>query len=56
MSIEVTAKKYVEPGNPVVTVLINKTPIENTLIELGATINVMTLETLIHLGLLLRKL
>jgi hypothetical protein len=51
MSTEITAEKYVDPGNPVVTVLINKTPIANTLIDLGATINVMTLETLNQLRL-----
>jgi hypothetical protein len=51
MSTEVTTEKYVDPGNPVVIVLINKIPIENTLIDLGATINVMTLETLIQLVL-----
>jgi hypothetical protein len=41
----------VDPGNPVVTSFINKTPIANTLIDLGATINVMTLETLNQLRL-----
>jgi len=51
MSIEVTTKKYVDPGNPVVIVITNKFPIESTLIDLGETINVMTLKTLIQLVL-----
>jgi hypothetical protein len=44
-------KKYVNPRNLVVTILVNKNPIANTLIDLGATINVMKLETLNQLGL-----
>jgi hypothetical protein len=38
--------KYGNPGNPVVTITINEVSIENTLIDLGASINVMTTTTL----------
>ena len=34
--------KYTNPGAPVVTVIINTTAIENTLIDLGSAINMMT--------------
>ena len=34
--------KCTNPGAPVVTVIINNTAIENTLIDLGSTINMMT--------------
>ena len=34
--------KYTNPGAPVVTIITNNTAIENTLIDLGSTINMMT--------------
>ena len=34
--------KYANPGNPVVTIGIHNTLIGNTLIDLGAAINIMT--------------
>ena len=34
--------KYTNPGTPVMTVIINNTVIEKTLIDLGSTINLMT--------------
>jgi hypothetical protein len=43
--------KYIDPGNPVVQVYIGKTPIPNTLIDLGATINIMTVEVMENLNL-----
>jgi hypothetical protein len=43
--------KYANPGNPVVTITINKVPIGNTLIDLGEAINVMTVTTLEELQL-----
>ena len=43
-------KKYVDPGIPMFTTSINGYAIKNTLIDLGATINVMTMETLLHMG------
>jgi hypothetical protein len=43
--------KYGNPGNPVVTITINEVPIGNTLIDLGAAINVMTVTTLEELQL-----
>jgi hypothetical protein len=43
--------KYGNPGNPVVTITINKVPIGNTLIDLGAAINVMNFTTLEELQL-----
>jgi hypothetical protein len=42
---------YGNPGNPVVTITIKEVPIENTLIDLGAAINVMTATTLEQLQL-----
>jgi len=43
--------KYNYPGNPMVTFYINDQSIANTLIDLGATINVMTKYLFIALGL-----
>ena len=34
--------KYTNPGAPLVTVIINNTTIENTLMDLGFSINMMT--------------
>jgi len=42
----ITVSKYTDPGSPVVDVKINGSLIKNTLIYLGATINVMTKETM----------
>jgi hypothetical protein len=38
--------KYSDPGNPVVTIEINGVALPNTLIDLGATINVMLVNTM----------
>ena len=38
--------KYSDPGNPVVTIEINGVSLPNTLIDLGATINVMSVNTM----------
>jgi hypothetical protein len=38
--------KYNDPGNPVVTIEINGISFSNTLIDLGAAINVMTVDTM----------
>lgn len=43
--------KYNYPRNPMVIVYINDQPIANTLIDLGATINVMTKDLFTSLGL-----
>ena len=43
--------KYNDPGNPTVIVHINNHPITNTLIDLGAAINIMTKDLFISLGL-----
>ena len=43
--------KYDDPGNPMLTIQINKIDLPNTLVDLGATINVMTARTLSALGL-----
>ena len=50
-------EKYTNPGAPVVTIIINKTAIENTLIDLGSTINMMTTTILefLQLGQFLRR-
>jgi hypothetical protein len=41
--------KYNDPGNPVVTVEINGISLPNTLIDLGATINVIPFDTMKNL-------
>lgn len=38
--------KYANPGNPIVTAYINNIPMPNTLIDQGATINIMTINTM----------
>ena len=43
--------KYDDPGNPIVTVVIDKVAIGNTLIDLGAAINMMTTTALAALKL-----
>ena len=43
--------KYDDPRNPTVTVQIEHTYIPNVLVDLGATINVMTIEIVRKLGL-----
>jgi hypothetical protein len=44
-------EKYVDPGNLIVTIFINNVPLYNTLIELGASINIMTVPTMEKLQL-----
>jgi hypothetical protein len=39
-------EKYVDPRNPIVRIFINNFSIPNTLIDIGATINPMTMETM----------
>ena len=48
----VLANEYSDPGILVVNVKINNTLIINMLIDLGATINIMTHETMQSLGLI----
>ena len=43
--------KYDDPGNPTIAVQIGSTQIPNVLVDLGAAINVMTIETVRKLGL-----
>ena len=43
LSGKMPTKKYKDPGNHVVTVNIQYVPIENTLVGLGSTINIMTI-------------
>ena len=43
--------KYENPGNPTVTVQVGQTQIPNMLVDLGAVINVITMETVKKLGL-----
>ena len=50
MSTGFVTEKYADPGILVVTTFINGYPINNTLIDLGAAINVMTMDTLSHIG------
>ena len=51
MSNTVSIEKYVSTGIPMVTITINNFSISKTLIDLGAPINVMTLETMRYLNL-----
>ena len=48
---KVPLAKYVNASNPTVTVCIGKIQISNVLVNLGASINVMRIETLKKLGL-----
>ena len=43
--------KYADPGNPIVTVQIQGCSFPNTLVDLGAAINILTMETYNALGL-----
>ena len=43
--------KFANPGNPLVTICINEIPIGNTLVDLGATVNVMSMTTMQKLQL-----
>ena len=49
MSTNISMEKYIVLGIPLVTISINKFYIPNTLIDLGAAINVMKMETLRNL-------
>jgi len=40
------SEKYVDPRNPIVTTHIRSIPIENTLIDQGAAVNMMTTLTM----------
>jgi len=52
MSTQSIVEKYIDPGIPMVTISINNFSVPNTLIDLGAAINVMTMETMktLHLN------
>lgn len=52
MSAQTTVKKYIDSGIPMVTISINNFSVRNTLIDLEAAINVMTMETMktLHLN------
>ena len=52
MTNTISMEKYVDPGIPRVTTIINNIHIPNTLIDLGAAINVMTLEAMKTLQLI----
>jgi len=52
MKNTISMEKYVDPSIPKVTTIINNIHIPNTLIDLGETINVMTLETMKTLQLI----
>ena len=49
---QIRVDKYEDPRNPIVTVCIKGTYIPNTLIDLGAAINVMTLQMMRELNIL----
>ena len=51
MSINTIIEKYVDLGNPMVTISIENFLVPNTLIDLGEAINVMTTETMKHLNM-----
>ena len=46
-----TPIKYEDPGNPIVTVKINGKSFPNALVDLGATINILTTTTCQKLGI-----
>eukprot|EP00253_Pinus_taeda_P005658 PITA_05658 len=52
MSTQTIVEKYIDPSIPMVTISINNFLVPNTLIDLGAAINVMTIETMktLHLN------
>ena len=43
---KITMQKYVDPGSPIVKTHINGVEIPNTLIDLGAVINIMSRQTM----------
>jgi hypothetical protein len=47
---KIIVPKYLDPGIPLVNVHINKTLIQNTLIDLGVSINVMTKDRMLKLN------
>ena len=48
---KITMQKYVDPGSPIVKTHINGIEIPNTLIDLGAAINIMSKQTMEQLKL-----
>lgn len=48
---KITMQKYVDPGSPIVKIHINWVEIPNTLIDLGAAINIMSRQTMDQLKL-----
>jgi len=48
---KITMQKYIDPGSPIVKTHINGIEIPNTLIDLGAAINIMSRQTMEHLKL-----
>lgn len=46
-----TIKQYLDPGSPIIKIHINNFEIPNTLIDFGASINVMTKSTMDELKL-----
>lgn len=51
MTCQSLLTKYNDLGNPTLSIYIDETPIPNTLIDLGATINVINKEVFTILGL-----
>ena len=47
----ITMQKYVDPGSPIVKTHINRIEIPNTLIDLGASINIMSRQNMEQLKL-----
>ena len=47
----VSMEKYIDPGNPVISVQIGNVLVSNVLIDLGATINVVNKKTVDQIGL-----
>jgi len=43
---KITIQEYLDPGSPIVKAHINGVEIPNTLIDLGATINIMSKQTM----------
>lgn len=52
---KVLIPKYSDPGSPIVKIVINGTQIKNALVDLGATINVMTKDIMQKLNITILK-
>ncbi len=52
MLVNIKIRKYANPGSPLVTLSIQGIQVQNVLIDLGASINVMTKEVMSKLNII----